>query len=198
MESLLLQYIESWRVLGYLVIFFGMFFEGEVLLFAAFYLARQGYLDIGDTYIIATCGAIIGDILWYYIGSFANTDRFWLTRYFRRVAAPADRIIAREPFIVLVISKFTYGFHRITILRARPAGIPLHSFLKMDIPALFIWTATIAVLGYALAESLVFFKEYIKFAEVGFLIAILVFAGIAHLISKQSKEMIRHMDETGK
>ena len=26
----------------------------EVLLFAAFYLARQGYLDIGDTYIIAT------------------------------------------------------------------------------------------------------------------------------------------------
>ena len=58
-------------------------------------------------------------------------------------------------------------FYRITILRARPAGIPLHSFLKMDIPALFIWTATIAVLGYA-AESLVFFKEYIKFAEVGF------------------------------
>ena len=53
MESLLLQYIESWRVLWVSRIFFGMFFEGEGLLFAAFYLARQGYLDIGDTYIIA-------------------------------------------------------------------------------------------------------------------------------------------------
>lgn len=195
MDSFILQGIESYRVVGYLVIFFGMFFEGEMLLFAAFYIARQGYLDIGDTYIIATCGAIIGDILWYYVGPLANTDRFRLTRYFRRVAAPVDGIIAREPFIALVISKFTYGFHRITILRTRPAGIPIYSFLRMDVPALFVWTATIAVFGYAFAESLVFFKEYIKFAEVGLLIAILIFVGIAHIISMRSKEIIRHMEK---
>lgn len=57
METLL-QYFIEYR---YLVIFFGTFIEGEVVLIAGGFLVCEGYLNFALLILIATLAAIVGD-----------------------------------------------------------------------------------------------------------------------------------------
>ncbi|MBI2348429.1 MAG: hypothetical protein HYV05_07220 [Deltaproteobacteria bacterium] len=64
METLL-QYFVEYR---YLVIFFGTFIEGEVVLIAGGFLVYEGHLNFAILVLIATLAAIIGDNIFFWIG----------------------------------------------------------------------------------------------------------------------------------
>lgn len=183
MESLILQDIAAWRFLAYTIIFIGMLFEGEVFLFTAFFLASGGYIDPMDTLFFVVAGTLSGDVLWYLVGPYAEKIGF-IKKILSRVAGKIDDQLKKRPVFTILISKFIYGFHRPTLLRAKLAGISLRQFINIAFPASIAWIAAIAALAVLFSASIGLFKTYLKFAEIGLLIGIGIFILADYLISQ--------------
>lgn len=181
MESLILQDIAAWRFLSYAIIFIGMLFEGEVFLFTAFFLASGGYIDPLDTLFFVVVGTLTGDLLWYFIGPHAERIRF-IQKILSPIARKIDNQLKKRPTLTILISKFIYGFHRPTLLRARLAGISLRQFIKIAFPTSILWIVVIASLAVLFSASIGLLKEYLKFAEIGLLLGISTFILADYLV----------------
>ncbi len=186
MESLILSHSESWRFIAYAVIFFSLFIEGEAVIFIAFYLVHQGYIDFFDTTFFVLSGVFLNDIFWYYLGSFVNNDNLPFLRRLSRFISVIDANIDKNPIFTLTLSKFTYGFYRLTLMRARHVGIPLRKFIKINFPISLTWIILVMGLSYALSESVLHFKKYIKFTEIGLMMAIFIFILTSVIVSRFS------------
>lgn len=190
MESLILNHPESWRFAAYAIIFAALFIEGEAVIFVAFYLVHQGYLDFFDTAFFVLSGVFLNDIFWYYLGSFANGEKLPFLRHLSRFMAIIDTNLKKNPVLTIIVSKFAYGFYRLTLMRVRYAGISLKNFIKINIPVSLTWIIAIMGLSYALSESILYLKKYIKFAETGLAVAILVFILASIAISRFSEKAL--------
>ena len=190
MESLILSHSENWRLIAYAIIFFSLFIEGEAVIFIAFYLVHQGYIDFFDTTFFVLSGVFLNDVFWYYLGSFVNNDRLPFLKRFSRFISVIDANINKNPILTLTLSKFTYGFYRLTLMRARHAGISLRNFLKINFPISLAWIILVMGLSYALSESVLHLKKYIKFTEIGLMLAVLIFILASIATSKFSKKTL--------
>lgn len=176
METIFLHHAENWRILVYLVIFLGMVLEGEIILFSAFFLVHQGNLDFFDVLAIAYIGVIIGDILWYRFGNFFLKTFPHLEKYVSKLTGYLDNELDKNPRRTIFLSKFIFGTHRATLIRAGARKIPFNSFLSGDIVASLCWIAAVAVFAYVTSFSLTLFKHYVRFIEISLLIGIVVFS----------------------
>ncbi len=174
MEFFLLDIFIVHPLLGYLIIFFGLFVEGDLLLFAAAFLARLGVFDLLPLVVVSIAGMLIGDTLWYTLGKYHRRLPTRLVTFYDRVASPFDQMLTTRLFHTLLITKFTYGIHRLILARAGSVGASFVRFFKTDIVATLIWTATIVTIGYFGGFALEALKEYVRFAEIGLLILLVL------------------------
>lgn len=191
MESLILSHSESWRLMAYALIFLGLFIEGEMIIFVSFYLVHQGYLDFFDTSFFILSGVFLNDLFWYYTGTFVNGDRLPFLRHVSRFISVIDSNIAKNRILTLAVSKFTYGFYRLTLMRARHAGISAKEFIKINFPISLAWILLVMGLSYALSESILHLKKYVKFAEIGLMLAVFIFILTSIALSRLSEKTLR-------
>jgi membrane protein DedA with SNARE-associated domain len=189
MESLLLNNLHLFRFEIYALLFVGLLMEGEIILFLAFYLARQHYLDFGDTLIIALAGVIIGDNLWYFFGKYVERAPL-LGRMIKKIPASVDRFILTRPALSIIVSKFTYGFHRPVLLKLYSAKVKYRQFILIDLVGVILWVGVYSILGYVLADSLWLFRHQIKYWELAFVIAIIVISLLFKLVSDFVKRKV--------
>ena len=193
MDSVIVQHVAALNHWLYLALFVGLLFEGETVLFVAFYLVRQEHLSVTLAIIAALSGVLAGDFLWYQVGHFLN--RFaWLKQKLDRVAGPIDRQLIKRPMRTLFISKFAYGLHRLTQIRSGALRIAWRVFWQADVPAAILWIAIVASLGYFTALSVAALRHYMHFTQFGLLFGILLLWGITHIISHINRHRL-HMDK---
>lgn len=190
MESLILSHSESWKLAAYALIFLGLFIEGEMIIFISFYLVHQGYLDFFDTSFFVLSGVFVNDLFWYYMGTFVNSNRLPFLRHVSRFISVIDSNIAKNRILTFAVSKFTYGFYRLTLMRARHAGISAKEFIKINFPISLSWILLVIGISYALSESVLHLKKYVKFAEIGLGLAFLAFILASVVISKLSEKAL--------
>ncbi len=178
MDFLLLDIFIVHPLLGYLLVFFGMFIEGDLVLFAAAFLARLGTFSLLPLIGVTLFGMLTGDLLWYALGKYHDRFPARLVAFYNRVASPFDQMLATRLFRTLLITKFAYGIHRLLLARAGSVNAPFAQFFKIDIIATLIWAAAIIALGWFGGFAIEASRSYIKFAEWGLLIGLvlLVFA----------------------
>jgi membrane protein DedA with SNARE-associated domain len=187
--SLMLQYAESAPAIVYAVPFIGMIVEGDLILLAAIYAAHIGFLDFKWVLSISFLGMFIGDFLWYSVGHHFE----WFFKRRSTTASAIDFIdghLSKRPILTLTISKFIYFLHRLVFIRVKKAGIALHTFLLADLVAGLIWFGTICILGIIFAESFIHLRHYIRFSEIGLLIAVLILFFTERLISYSFKKKV--------
>ena len=194
MEDLFLSHIELLGNGLYVLFAVGLLFEGEVLIFVVTYLVYQGYMNLFGSLFVALVTFPLGDFLWYSLGRHVGTSRprikQWVDWMVRIVAHPLDRRLAAQTISTLLISKFTYGFHRPTLIRAGIINVPARHFFRSDVVASWIWIGIVGLTGYAAAAWLSRLRKYLKFAEVGLLIGILAFLFISSIVSRLSSESL--------
>lgn len=190
-ESLVLERMQDWQYLGYVLLFVGMIVEGEITLLAAIFLTQTGHMQLPYVLLIAFVGMVIGDTLWYWFGHFL--DRFLFARKILNGIMPAlDKQLRRRPALSIFIAKFIYFLHRIVLIRVRPCGISYTQFIKADLIAITAWVAASTALGVLFAASFSLLKSYIKYAEIGLLFAVLTLAiGEHYLGSYYRKRLVR-------
>lgn len=188
MEFLFLHYLLAWKALSYLVIFLAMFFEGDIFLFSAAFLAHQGFFEPFFLFFILWLSVLFGDSVWYWLGYQTTTRFLRFKRWADRVAAPFDGLLVNRTFRAIFISKFIYGIHHALLWRTGSLKIGYFKFLKIDLLASLFWVLIIGGFGYSAGHAFDLVKHYFKFAEFGLLIGALILFAILHLIARRSRK----------
>ncbi len=187
-------------VILYILIFAGMIIEGEAVLFLAFYFATRGYFDFIFIIPIVVLGVLIGDALWYRFGISIGSTFFG--RLVCSISKPFDNYLIARPKSAIFISKFTYGLGHAAIMRAGILKTPFKEFFKADAVASFFWIALIGGLAYVSATTFGYFKQYLKFAEIGLLIGLVILFIFATILSeinrKRFKKFVKIVNEATK
>ena len=194
METIFLQYVGDIGWLIYAIIFIAMFLEGDVVLFMAFYVANSGHLNAPLLIVIAIVGVVVGDVLWYKIGEHLEKRSAIFRKIATKITKTLDARLQRHPISTLCITKFTYGIHHAILLRAGAIRLPFKRYFWTMFTAGAVWTTVIGGLAYFSSTSMELFKSYLKYGEVGLLVAIIIFFAIMHLLSKLGNKEIKESE----
>lgn len=190
-DSVLLHYLTIYAPLGYLLIFVGLLFEGEFILFTAAFLTHRGVFDFGDMFLVVISSVLIGDMGWYFLGrKYLNGSFSFLNRWVEKFVKPFDDHLVSRPLRTILIVKFTYGFYRATLLRCGSLKISLKEFFKADLVASIFWIAIVGGLGYGTSSLFLFLRHYLKFAEVALFFGLILFFALSSFISRRSKRIL--------
>lgn len=195
MESLFVHNLIQYRYIVYTIIFFGIIFEGDILLFSAGFLASQKYVDLGDVFFIILSGTLIGNFGWYYLGHRLKIANWNFLNFVWRLAKPFDNQIIKRPAITLLVSKFIYSLHHPLLIRSGFLGLGLRRFLKIDVLASTLWIVVVGGLGYFFGTSFALMKNYLRYAEIGLLIAVIIFILVSHLLSNYTKKELDELPQ---
>jgi len=186
MESLLTNFSETHRILSYLIIFFSIFIEGEILLILAGVLSHKGYLDIFDVIIIASVAAILHDLLYWSIGGKLSERNKKKTLFFidlEKVKAFLGKLrISNGPYIF--ISKFAWSLNRVILITSGYMKMPVNELLRYSIPASLVWSITLVSLGNVFAFETDILKKDFKTASLILVIFIVVIIVLENLLRK--------------
>jgi membrane protein DedA with SNARE-associated domain len=168
--------------LAYLILFFGMFIEGEAFFLTAAIFALEGYLSWQWIVIVSFLGVILGDIIWYLMGRYSKSTRLggWVSGKFQHYQDWLLENFNARYLRLAFFSKFLYYVNRLTPLLAGWQKMDFKQFLKVHLIAAIAWISTMFVAGKffglvidAIGVNIVLDRLYWFFA----LLAVLVIGG---------------------
>jgi len=195
MESLLTNFSETHRILSYLIVFFSIFIEGEVVLLLAGVLSHKGYLDIFDVIMIAFVGAILHDLLYWSIGkklSKTNKKKFLFVNL-EKLGNFLCRLRVSNGLYIF-ISKFAWNLNRIVLMASGYLKVSAKELLRYSVPASLIWSVSLVSMGYIFAFETDILKKDLKTAGLfmaGFIIAIIILENLLRkMIEKRANKQL--------
>lgn len=151
---------------------------------------RLGYLVFPVAYAFIVTGALIGDVIWYWIGYYYG-DRF-ARRFGRHFGITEKQIEATKKIFrkhqsrILFISKITngLGFAIVTLFTAGLSRVPFTRYLLFNIAGEAVWTGSLMLVGLFFSHLFIQVGGVIdRLSIVGtFVIFAFVFFGIARMI----------------
>lgn len=188
METLLQYFIQY----HYLVIFFGTFIEGEVVLIAGGFLVSEGHLNFPVLVLLATVAAIIGDNFFFWLGRSQRigSRHPWADRLLNFIGE--HRLFKGEEFVrrhggkSVFLVRFFYGLRFAGAMTAGYLGMGIVRFFLFNLVGSLIWAVLLGWVGYIFGESIGPIAHGVKLGEIGF---ILVLAGliIIYLLNRRRK-----------
>jgi membrane protein DedA with SNARE-associated domain len=185
----LLQYFIQYH---YLVIFFGTFIEGEVVLIAGGFLVSEGHLNFPVLVLLATVAAIIGDNFFFWLGRSQRigSRHPWADRLLNFIGE--HRLFKGEEFVrrhggkSVFLVRFFYGLRFAGAMTAGYLGMGMVRFFLFNLVGSLIWAVLLGWVGYIFGESIESIAQGVKLGEIGF---ILVLAGliIIYLLNRRRK-----------
>ena len=184
---------------GYLVVFAGIFLEnaglpvpGETTLLAGGVLARTGTLSLGSVMAVATCAAILGDNLGFWIGR--QGGRALAERHGRTVGltparlADFDAFFARYGAGTVFIARFVTGLRVFCAILAGGSEMPWSTFLIFNATGAVVWAVTIATAGYSVAYSWERLQRLVGVTGLIALLIVVIFAAVALIGARQEQK----------
>src|SRR3989344_2095013 len=182
-------------LIAYLILFGGMFIEGEIFFLTASIFALEGYLNLWWVAGVAFAGVIIGDVAWYYLGRYSKETRIgnWVSRKFEKHQGWLLENIQNHYVRLAFFSKFLYYVNRITPLLAGWQKMDFKKFLRVHIIAAAGWLGFMLALGtfFGLIISAVGLKVVLHRLYWVFLILAIVVIGGEYLLRKIFVKKIR-------
>lgn len=181
---------EQWHVVGYALVAFGIFIEGDAVLFTAGFLAHQGLFHPILVFLWLLAGGVLGDVVWYKIGAYLQTKDNRLVRWLKKVTDPLAPHLLERPKRSLFLSKFLYGVNHAILCKAGALGLPLKKFMVNDLPGNIAWILIVGGLGYASSAGVVQIGHSLRYAEIGLLLGIIILTLLSRFISRFLKKIL--------
>ena len=146
MELLLLKY-------GYLLVFAGVLIEGEAFLFAGAFLASRGYFNLATVALVALAANTLSAQFYYSAARVRGPS--WFTSRFPEKSKYRKIIdwVSRHNNILLLLSRFLFGFRMIIPAACGAVGMPLARFAVLNLIAGIMWVIPTALIGYYFGEN---------------------------------------------
>ncbi len=161
---------------GFLVAFLGGLFGGEsIMIFLSFFWAT-GYLKLSDILIFALLGAIVCDIILFYVGKTKYAHKIIASKRFsagyNRIDEFIEEKLHKNVFLLLLITKFIYLASPFTIIYLGTKKVRFRDFVVRNIIVILIWITPMIALGYSLGKGFSF--AYLFFRNLYISISLLV------------------------
>lgn len=148
--NFLTQLVEHHQILAYVVIYFGLIFEGEFFIIFTGILSHLGALNLWTSLVFVVLGGLSKTLIGYKLGQFLfkkfNHNRFFI--YIQKRVYGILPKFKTKPFLSIFISKFIIGANNIVIIFSGYENINYRKFLKVEILAIAIWAPLLFSLGY--------------------------------------------------
>jgi membrane protein DedA with SNARE-associated domain len=138
---------------GYLAVFAGSLLEGETILALAGFAAHQGYLWLPGVVVVAFCGGMLGDQIFFFIGRRYGVA---VLRRLPRMASRArqvDQLLLRHHAGLIIGVRFMYGLRIIGPIVIGMSQVPARRFLLFNMIGAAIWAPLIAGAGFLFGHT---------------------------------------------
>lgn len=164
-------------ILVYLVVFFGLAVEGEIVLFSAGLLVYFGLLNYFLVLVAAFFGAWAGDMLWFLAGrswgpQYFKKHRYWLflsRKHFERLT---EYFQTGHGERTVFFSKFSYGLNHAVIVAAGASQMNFKKFIRLDGWTSGAWVLIVLSLVQVLGHSFEHIRRLTK--DIGLAVAVMV------------------------
>lgn len=174
-------------IITYILLFFGIFFEGELILLSAVIAAHQGLLNIWVVIFVAVIATITSDVFYFNLGK--HKAKKWIANSkFATKFEKVNQRLHKNRTKLLFTYRFLYGMRMITPIALGAQEMPMLKFLKYSVLSTIIWCLVIVALGYAFGEVVINNLKHIQKIEyyfIGTLLTIAVGLLIYKLIKKR-------------
>jgi len=191
--NLPLPLLDHW---GYLIVFlsamvealpaFGSFFPGHTVVLLSGFLAQMGILRLDAVIIVASIGAIIGDLLGYIIGWKYGHDfvvRYGKYFFFKQEKYEKTKQLVNEHVgKTLIIGRFNTFTRAFAPFIAGISRIKLSKFIIYDILGGVAWAASSVLIGYIFGQGFETASKYFgRIMIIGIISIILIILGYRFL-----------------
>jgi len=167
--------VENNQVLAYLLIFFGLIFEGEIVVITTGVLSSLGALNFWVSLVFILAGGLVKAFGGYYLGGFLykKYSEHSFFRYLKKRVLYFMPRFSEKPFWSIFISKFIMGVNYLIVLFSGYNKINFKTFAKAEILSTIIWASALLSLGFFFSQTaLSYSKEISRFSLVVFLLLI--------------------------
>lgn len=172
------QFILSFK---YVLIFFGSFVEGPILMMTSGFLLHEDRTILVPLVISLILGDLFGDVLWYTLGYFGlSTTIHRILRFFNideRMYEKAKELFHKHHEKVLFTSKVTLGLGIgiAVMLAAGAAKVPFRRFLLINTIGAFFMVAALMTIGYFFGNLVHGIPAFAKIGIAALLVILIVF-----------------------
>ena len=172
------QFILSFK---YVLIFFGSFVEGPILMMTSGFLLHEDKTILVPLVISLILGDLFGDVLWYTLGYYGlNNTIHRVLRFFKideRMYEKAKELFHKHHGKVLFTSKVTLGLGIGVgiMLAAGAARVPFKRFLLINTVGAFFMVAGLMALGYFFGNLVHGIPVFTKIGIAALLVILIVF-----------------------
>lgn len=194
MQSFLTFFFESHRFISYLIIFFSIFIEGEIILLLAGVFSHKGYLDVFDVMLVASSAAILHDLFYWSIGEkLLKTGKTkFLFIDLKKIKGFLEKSSISSGFLIFV-SKFAWGLNRVVLIATGYMKISFTKFWRYSVAAAISWSIILVSLGYFFASKTDILKKNFKTATlvlVAFIIGVILLENILRKVLERAVKKI--------
>lgn len=143
------------KILLYLVVYLGCFFEGETSLVTSAFAAHRGYLEIFIVMLIALAATQSWDWIWFTIGRKRGKLFIGKKPKLNQKVKKIDLLLEKNPVPVLLGYRFLFGFRTAVPLVIGMSSISKRRFLTFSLINTILWDIIFSSLGY-------FFGAFLK------------------------------------
>ncbi len=168
----LMTYLET-------ALFFGFLVPGESIVVISGLLAAKGVLDLGDVFLVATLGAVLGDQTGYIIGR--EFGQKLISRYGGRFFLKKEYLSETERFFekhggkTVFLGRFAAWLRAMSPFVAGTSKMGYPKFLFFNAAGGLVWAVGYSLVGYLVGDSWEKVRHYIGVAGI---LAVIALAGL--------------------
>jgi len=173
MEDTILLLIQILSQYGYIIVFWGAFFGGDLVMLASVFLASLSVFNIYLVILFGLAGIVTSDNLWYLLGRKSSGQPVYFRRYswftgLKKYQSQIDFL--KDKFAgnygqFLIVSKFIYGVRIMTIIASGYQRLPYKRFFTFNLIGSSLWLVVIVFLGYIMGFSWNYLGQYSNYAR---------------------------------
>lgn len=169
---------------GYVAVFLGAMFEGEVVVILSGLFAQQGYLSFCLVILVVQIAATLNDASWFLIGRYRVPRRLYATAWFQRLAERPMRLINGRPEIIALFMRFMYGFRSLIPLGLGLSHLSIPKFFFFHAIGTFAWAVSLASIGYFFGGMLETMFGRIRYPELVMVAVVILLVALFFSFSK--------------
>jgi len=140
---------------GYIAIFILTFFEGESVLFAAGFLAFNGYLDAVTVILVAATASFVGHGTFFLIALYKREGFLRLIQRFIKVnLLKLESLVARYGIAAIFITQWLYGFRLLSAAVLGLSRMGRAKYFTFQLISCVIWAGICTSGGYFFGATL--------------------------------------------
>jgi membrane-associated protein len=170
-------------------LFVGFFLPGDSLLFAAGFLASQGFLNIFALIVGCFICAVVGDNVGYAVGKrfghklFSKEDSLF---FHKNHIVKAQKFYEKHGKKTIVLARFMPVVRTFAPVVAGIGKMDYATFFKFNLLGGLVWTSGLCTLGFVLGKSIPDVDKYLLPITLA-IVVISVIPSLLHLLSERKK-----------